>query len=207
MDNKGGTDVDTKTLFVGNDSPDGVLHDHAEPGTRGADGHVQRRRLERPRRHDHEVRVGPRRQRHVTRPTRGPTPTTSRTYANAGTVNVGLRVTDDDGATGTTTRSLGVKSASYSRTRARDAGPAELLAHGRAFGPDLRRLPRARARPPPPAAARPRRARARSPATTNTAARFDGVDGSAQANRRPLCATTVTVEFWLKWNAYANDDA
>ncbi len=39
-----------------------------------------------------------------TRPTPGSTPTTSRTYAAAGNYDVGLRVTDNQGATATTTR-------------------------------------------------------------------------------------------------------
>ena len=45
--------------------PGGSLHRHAEPGERQPDGHLQRLDLERSRRLDHQVRVGPRRQRHL----------------------------------------------------------------------------------------------------------------------------------------------
>ena len=72
------------------------------------------------------------------------------------------------------------------------------------------------ARPSPTAPARspatalggadPRRRRAASPATPTRRPRFDGVDDAASAPVDLSGTHTVTVEFWLKWNAYANDD-
>ena len=49
---------------------------------------------------------------------------------------------------------------------------------------------------------------ARSPATRTPRSRFNGTSDFAQAPRRTCRRrSTLTVEFWLKWNAYANDDA
>ena len=65
-DNCGATDTDDGDVVVNNHRPPAVLHGHA--ATRRRDrraGHLQRRRLERPRRLDRQVRVGPRRRRHV----------------------------------------------------------------------------------------------------------------------------------------------
>ncbi|MEZ5121290.1 MAG: LamG domain-containing protein [Solirubrobacterales bacterium] len=41
---------------------------------------------------------------------------------------------------------------------------------------------------------------------SDTAARFNGTSGAAQADVDLSATNKVTVEFWLKWNAYANDD-
>ena len=45
------------------------------------------------------------------------------------------------------------------------------------------------------------------PGDSNTAITFDGVNDSARANLNLSGTSAVTVEFWLKWNRYADDDA
>ena len=90
-----------------NKAPTAVVHRLAEPGQHQRHGHLQRGGVERRRRDDRQVRMGPRRQRHLRDHTT--TPSTTATYATAGERTVGLRVTDDRGATGTTTSTVTVK--------------------------------------------------------------------------------------------------
>ncbi|HET6320327.1 MAG TPA: hypothetical protein VFG86_28045, partial [Chloroflexota bacterium] len=40
----------------------------------------------------------------------------------------------------------------------------------------------------------------------STALQFDGVDGSARIGIDLSTTSTATVEFWLNWNGYADDD-
>ena len=40
----------------------------------------------------------------------------------------------------------------------------------------------------------------------NTAVRFDGINDSASAEVNLSATHTITVEFWMKWNGFANDD-
>ena len=130
----------------------------------------------------------------------GTTATTSRVYANAATVNIGLRVTDDDGATGTTTRAFSVKSASYQNAVLATPG---LKNYWRMDELPVRRsrTPRARAPRPPPG--RAFGGPGALPGAGNAAGRFDGITGSAAANIDLSASTAVTVEFWLKWDVYA----
>ncbi len=112
MDNRGGTDVDSKTLFVGNDAPTASFTISPNPAIVGQTVTFNGVRVERSRRY--VVKYEWDLDGNGTFETNtGTTATTSRIYANAATVNIGLRVTDDDGATGTTTRAFSVKSASY----------------------------------------------------------------------------------------------
>src|SRR5262249_18587298 len=41
---------------------------------------------------------------------------------------------------------------------------------------------------------------------TDTAAAFDGVNGAGVVSLNLASTQKVTVEFWLKWNSYGNDD-
>ena len=59
----------------------------------------------------------------------------------------------------------------------------------------------------PPSAARRSAPPARSPATPTRAVSFDGTNDAATANLNLSGTSKVTVEFWMKWNGYANDDA
>ena len=68
----------------------------------------------------------------------GSSRTVTRSYASAGTVNVGLRVTDNGGNTATTS-SAAHGQTQLRRRRAQHPGPAQLLADGRGKRPDLGR--------------------------------------------------------------------
>jgi YD repeat-containing protein len=205
MDNKGGTDVDTKTLFVGNDSPTASFTITPNPVTAGQtvtfngaassdlDGTIAKYEWDLDGNGTFETNTGT-------------VSTTSRIYANAATVNIGLRVTDDDGATGTTVRSLGVKSASYPNAVLATPGLKNYWRMEELSGPTF-----ADSMGSSPAAASGGGVAFGSPGAlagpTNMSARFDGVTGSAQANLDLSVSTAVTVEFWLKWDAYADNDA
>jgi len=135
----------------------------------------------------------------------GTTATTSRVYANAATVNIGLRVTDDDGATGTTTRAFSVKSASYQNAVLATPGLKDYWRMEELSGPTF-----ADSKGSSPATASGGVAFGSPgalPGAGNAAGRFDGITGSAAANIDLSASTAVTVEFWLKWDVYADNDA
>ncbi len=62
-DNTGATALTTQTVTVTNRAPGALLHDLRQPGPEPGQRDPQRQRLQRPRRHDRQIRVGPRRQR------------------------------------------------------------------------------------------------------------------------------------------------
>jgi len=134
----------------------------------------------------------------------GTTKTTTKSYATTGTVTVGLRVTDDGGKTTTTTRTVTVKSDTYANVVLGTTGLLDYWRMGETTGTTFAD------------------SKGTSPATssgatlgvggalsgdTNGAARFDGVSNFANANLNLSATQTITVEFWLKWNAFdSNDD-
>ena len=136
----------------------------------------------------------------------GTTATTTRAYTSPGTVAVGLRVTDADGMTGTRTVPVYVNGTgtTYSQKvlatgglsnywRMGD-GPGSTLADAK--GSSTATLAGGPALGAPGAVA----------GDNDTAVSFDGVDDSAAANVNLSDTSKLTVEFWLKWNAFANDD-
>jgi YD repeat-containing protein len=140
----------------------------------------------------------------------GTTPTVSHTYSSNGPVQVGLRVTDGSGSTATTSHTLTVEGetsggpTSYSEAVTGTPGLRDYWRMGESSGSVLADSV------------------GLNPATTSgeptlgvpgsvfgdpdTAVRFDGVNDSASAPVNLSSASTITVEFWLKWNSYANDD-
>ncbi|MEZ5121289.1 MAG: DUF6605 domain-containing protein [Solirubrobacterales bacterium] len=140
--------------------------------------------------------------------TSGDTPVVTHTYSSTGTVTVGLRVTDDGGATATTTGALTVTNG--------DLGPYAEAVLGTSGVADYWRLGE------PAGATTLLDQLGAANATTSggvtlgvpgalsgdsdTAARFDGVNGAGRATVDLSGTSQITVEFWLKWNAYANDD-
>src|SRR4029079_4433499 len=65
-------------------------------------------------------------------------------------------------------------------------------------------LPPGRPTPPPPRSGGP--TLALPGALGGTAGGFDGVDDAATAPVNLSGTTDLTVEFWLKWNAFADDE-
>jgi YD repeat-containing protein len=135
----------------------------------------------------------------------GTTATASTSFASAATVNVGLRVTDSDGATGTATKAVVVKAATYAATIQSTTGLAAYWRLGEPSGTSL-------------ADASGGSHTATLTAGTlgvagalvgdpDTAIRFNGSSSSARANLNLSGTQATTVEFWLKWSSWANDDA
>ena len=141
------------------------------------------------------------------RPRTGTTPSASRTYSSSGEVTVGLRVTDNGGKTGTATTTITVVSngvSNYSPTVLSTPG----LAHywrlnetsGTSFADSVGTSPATTSGGPTLGVA------GGVPNDSDKAARFDGVDDSAGAAVDLSKTKAVTIEFWMKWNSYANDD-
>ena len=138
----------------------------------------------------------------------GATKTTSTTYAAAGTVNVTVRVTDDGGKTATTTVPLTINSGGVSNYGDAVLDTSGLLHYWRMGETGGTTFADSKGN---------RTATANGgvtfnvpggvPADPNTAARFDGVDDWGSASLDLSAQRTITVEFWLNWAAYANNDA
>ena len=136
----------------------------------------------------------------------GTTPSASRSYANGGEVSVGLRATDNGGSSSTTTRTVSVEGEplNYSDAVRETPGLLDYWRMGGGTGPNLAD------------------SAGNSPAATSgeplfgvpggvrndpdTAVRFDGENDAASAHVDLSSKSAVTLEFWMKWNAWANDD-
>jgi PKD repeat protein len=137
----------------------------------------------------------------------GTTAATDRAYESPGTFNVGLKVTDNSGTAVATTLPLTVNSggvSNYGDTILDTPGLVGFWRMGEASGPtlaDSKGVATGLASPgaifglPGGIASDP-----------NTAVRFDG-DDSASAPLDLSGTSKATVEFWLKWDGYIDDDA
>jgi YD repeat-containing protein len=143
----------------------------------------------------------------------GTTPTVSHTYASGGSIVVGLRVTDNGGATGATTRTLTIEGESppeeevisnYSPTVLDTPGLAHYWRLDETSGTtfkDLVGTSNATTSGEPTLGVP-----GGVPHDSDKSARFDGVNDAATAPVDLSGKSAITVEFWLKWNSYANDD-
>ncbi len=137
----------------------------------------------------------------------GTTPTTTRTYTTAGSVTVGLRVTDNGGATGTTTRTVAVSNSQvgpYAQAVLATPGVAHYWRLGEPSGTTL--LDRAGSVNATTTGGATLGVTGALSGDTDTAGRFDGVDDAATAPVNFSSTSRLTVEFWLKWNGFADDD-
>ncbi|HEU4943669.1 MAG TPA: N,N-dimethylformamidase beta subunit family domain-containing protein, partial [Solirubrobacterales bacterium] len=133
--------------------------------------------------------------------------TASRAYVLTGDVSVGLRVTDNEGSATTTASALSVTSSeqiSYADAVHQTPGLLDYWRMGEASGPTL-----VDSAGPTPATALggpvfgvPGGVRN----DPNTAVRFDGNDDAASAAVNLSGQSAITLEFWMKWNSWANDD-
>jgi YD repeat-containing protein len=133
----------------------------------------------------------------------GSTPTTTISYPSAGEYQVGLRVTDNGGSAATTTRTVIVGGA-YSAAIGSTPGLVDYWRLGEKSGSTFADIVG-----PSPATLKggvtlgiP----GALEADPNTAAAFDGANGAASANVDLSATSQLTLEFWLNWAAYANDD-
>ncbi|HEX6781220.1 MAG TPA: PKD domain-containing protein [Solirubrobacterales bacterium] len=143
----------------------------------------------------------------------GATATATRSYASGGPVVVGLRVTDNEGATGTTTRTVTVEGESppeeevfsnYSPTVLDTTGLIDYWRLDETSGTGFADLVGGKTAT---TSGGPTLGVAGGvPHDSDKAARFDGVDDAATAPVDFGNSSAITVEFWLKWSSYANDD-
>ncbi len=136
----------------------------------------------------------------------GKTASSSHTYEKAGTYSVKLRVTDEDGGTDTVTHSLTVAAppkGPYAEAVLGTEGLAHYWRLGESSGTTLADIA---------GGATATNSGATLGATgalvedEDTAASFDGTNDSAVASLDLSGTEQLTLEFWLKWDEYANDD-
>jgi YD repeat-containing protein len=136
----------------------------------------------------------------------GTTKTTSHVYGAAGTVPVALRVTDNDGLTATKTVSVAVQSAAggYPSTILGTTGLVSYWRLGEATGTvvnDSKGTNNATL-----AGGASLGAAGGIAGDPDTAVSFDGVNDAARATVNLSGTSAVTVEFWLKWDGFGDDD-
>ncbi len=136
----------------------------------------------------------------------GSSPTLTTSYPQAGSRQIGLRVTDNAGGTGTTNHVLIVGAGSpYSSEIADTPGLIDYWRLGEQSGTTL-----GDSKGSHPATAQggvTLGTPGAIEADPNTAATFDGGTGAASVPLNLSGSSQLTLEFWLNWNAYANNDA
>ena len=145
----------------------------------------------------------------------GTTPTVSKTFASTGTTTIGLQVTDSKGATATASLPVKVLSQGVSRyTDAVTAAPG-LLHYYRFDEPSGSSIADSAGSSPGTLIDANLGVPGAVNGDSDTAAEFAGdgdpIEGEAGASGAiPMnlsSQSTITVEFWLKWDAYGNNDA
>ncbi len=137
----------------------------------------------------------------------GASPNASTSYATAGTVTVGLRVTDAAGKTATTAETVSVDgsgSGSYSGRVLATAGLTNYWRMGEASGTSLAD---SKGTAPATLSGGPSLGVGGAVAgDPDTAVSFNGTTSAAQAALNLSTTSKLTLEFWMKWDNYANDD-
>ena len=136
----------------------------------------------------------------------GTSATASHAYSAAGSVPVGLRVTDNDGLTATKTLSVTVQSAAggYPAMVLGTTGLVSYWRLGEAAGTqvaDSKGTNHATL-----AGGATLGAAGAIAGDPDTSVSFDGVNDAARATVNLSGTSAVTVEFWLKWDGFVDDD-
>jgi PKD repeat protein len=138
----------------------------------------------------------------------GSNPVTTTTYATTGVYTVRLRVTDEQGVRSTTNRALSIDNSGSGSYPSRVLGTTGLISYWRLGDPggstalvDSFGTSNAAVNGSPTLGVAGALA-----GDGDTAASFDGLDDAATANLSLSGTSKVTVEFWMKWNGFANDD-
>jgi YD repeat-containing protein len=201
-DNGGGTDTEVKTVTVGNSPPTAAFTATPNPanvgqavafnaaGTTDVDGTIAKYEWDLDGNGSYETDTGT-------------TAQTSKSYAAAGNVNVGLKVTDDDGLTNTVAHSVSVHGASYDQTVLGTSGLVDYWRLDEASGTTLADSKGGRTATLTGGTLGVTGALAGS---SSTAVRFNGNSESATASVDLSGTQAVTLEFWLKWQPFVNDD-
>jgi|GEM_PF-852218 len=133
----------------------------------------------------------------------GATATTTKAFATSGNRTIGLRVTDNLGATGTTSVVLNVQS-NYSGTI---AGTSGLIDYWRMAETSGTSLADGVGSHTATTSGGPTLGVAGGLGTdSNTAVSFDGTNDTATASLNLTGTSQLTVEFWLKWNSFSSNE-
>jgi PKD repeat protein len=137
----------------------------------------------------------------------GTNPVATMTYATAGTYNATLRVTDDSGNTAVVTHPVTVEKSGSGSYASRVLGTAGLLDYWRLGETSGTTLVDGKGTANATTLGAPiLGVEGAIPSDPDKAVAFNGTSDAAQANLDLSGTSQVTVEFWLKWNAYADDD-
>ena len=136
----------------------------------------------------------------------GATPTTSRSYTTAGSVSVKLRVTDNQSGTSVATKTLTVQNPGGSLYSQTILGTSGLLHYWRMGETSGSTFADSKGSAPATASGASLGVPGALTGDSNGAARFDGTNDFASADLNLSNTGVITLEFWLKWNTFANDD-
>jgi PKD repeat protein len=137
----------------------------------------------------------------------GTTATTTHTYTATGVLTVRLRVTDEQGDRSTTSRALSVDNSANGSYPSRVLGTNGLLNYWRMGDTSGTTLVDSTGNSNATTTGAP--ALGASGALfsdSDTSVSFNGTTNAASANLNLSTTSTLTVEFWLKWDGYADDD-
>ena len=138
----------------------------------------------------------------------GTTATLTHTFTTPGSYTIGLKVTDNHGATDVMTKTIAIGASltsNYAKAVTTTAGLVDYWRMGDTSGTALSD-PIGAANGTLTGGATPGQAGALTGDATESTS-FDGVTGAASAALNLAADSKITVEFWMKWNAFANNDS
>ncbi|HET9197317.1 MAG TPA: PKD domain-containing protein, partial [Solirubrobacterales bacterium] len=137
----------------------------------------------------------------------GTTPTASATLTSAGSYEINLRITDNAGNTGQTTRTVTVEQSGAGAYSSRVLATAGLTNYWRMSDGPGSTLADSKGSANATAVGGPEFGIASAlPGSTDTAVSFNGTSSAAQAALDLSATNKLTLEFWMKWDGFANDD-
>jgi PKD repeat protein len=137
----------------------------------------------------------------------GTTATASSSYGAPGLQTVGLRVTDSASQTATTTRTISIEQSGSGTYSSRVLNTSGLLNYWRLGEPAGPTLADSKGTAPATVSGGPTFGAPGAVAgDADSALSFNGTTGAAAANLNLSGTSQLTLEFWMKWNAFANDD-
>jgi YD repeat-containing protein len=137
----------------------------------------------------------------------GTTPTTSTTFSEPGSYEVKLRTTDDAGNSSQTTRTVTVEQSGAGAYASRVLATAGLVDYWRMSDAAGTNLADSKGGAVTTVSGSPEfGATGAIPGSSDTAVSFNGTSSAAQAALNLSTTNKLTLEFWMKWDAYADDD-